>query len=102
MNLYPLFDEVYMKKLILFLLLSFHYLNACDKIYNMIKISHIFDYILRRVEKDPFDFTAKEVRNAIFLFNKEYYEACEKCQMLAERNYISDLDKLIAHLTFYK
>jgi len=94
-----------MKKVFISLFLMLSPLSPvlpCGQGFVIKKVSCILNNIIRRIEKDRFDFSEQEVRNAIDLFHYEYKAACLRCREDAELRYLHLIHILSVHIKNYK
>jgi len=75
---------------------------SCDKWFTLRKISCILENIVRRVDKNPFDYLDAEIVNIINLFYEEHGLACTSCRDNAEYQSLHLIVYLNRHMKRYK
>lgn len=83
-------------------ILLFSSAKPCEKWFTLRKISCIFENIVRRVEKNPYDYLDAEITNTINSFQSEHRLACCSCRYNAEFQSLHLIEYLKRHMKRYK
>lgn len=87
----------------LFLIISiFSQSYPCGQSFILKKVSVIITSIIKRLEKQPLDFSEAEIKNTVSLYHSEYAKTCLYCRVEADRNYFHYVVNIQRHIKIYK